>query len=85
MDRKKHLVGTFRANRKRNPSDITKAKWLRGNVIAGPNEDKTVVLKWKDKRDVFILNTKHRASIISFIWKGKEVGKPEIVLAYITH
>lgn len=82
LDRKTHLVGTLRANRKGNPSEVIKAKLQKGNVIARQNRDKTVVLKWKDKRDVIMLSTKHDDSVTSFIKKGKEVRKPEVVMDY---
>lgn len=41
------------------------------------------VLKWKDKRDVLVISTKHKASMVSFINNyGNEIQKPNIILDY---
>lgn len=68
---KTHLVGTLRTNRKVNPSESTNAKLNRGDIIVRQNQDKTIVLKWKDKRDVLMLNTKHGDSVTTFMKKAK--------------
>ncbi|CAH1977516.1 unnamed protein product [Acanthoscelides obtectus] len=59
-----HLGGTLRSNSRYNPPDAVKAKLNKGDVIAQQNEDKTVVLKWQDKRDVLVLSTKHDSSVV---------------------
>lgn len=82
IDRKTHLVGTMRANRKGNPQDVVKAKLKKGEVIAKQNEEKTVVLKWKDKRDVMMLSTKHDDTSATCMRKGKEIVKPQVVVDY---
>lgn len=80
--RNTHLVGTLRANRKNNPPDVVKAKLKRGEVVAQQNEDKTVVLKWRDKRDILMLSTKHDDSLVSFVHRGQEIRKPATVVEY---
>lgn len=71
IDRKTHFVGTFRANRKGNRQEVVKAKLKQGEVLPRQNEEKSVVLKWKDKRDVMMLSTKHDDTSATFIRKGK--------------
>ncbi|KAJ8928485.1 hypothetical protein NQ314_018955 [Rhamnusium bicolor] len=54
----------------------------KAQVISQQNNDKTVVLKWKDKRDVLMLSTKHDDSMTTFTKKGKQCKKPTMVLDY---
>ncbi|XP_050307489.1 piggyBac transposable element-derived protein 4-like [Anthonomus grandis grandis] len=82
IDRKTHLVGTIRANRKGNPQEVIKEKLNRGGIVARQDNDKTVVLKWKDKRDVIMLSTKHDDSTVTLAKKGKEVIKPKVIVDY---
>lgn len=77
-----HLVGTLRSNRKNNPPDVVKAKLRRGEVVAQQNQNKTVVCKWKDKRDVLMLSTKHDDSMVTVHRRGQEVHKPTMVVEY---
>lgn len=79
---KTHLVGTLRANRKQNPPEVIKATLKKGEIVSRQNENKTVVLKWKDKRDVLMLTTKHDDSLKTFLNKGRECIKPAVVLDY---
>ncbi|XP_050298584.1 piggyBac transposable element-derived protein 4-like [Anthonomus grandis grandis] len=82
IDRKTHLVGTIRANRKGNPQEVIKEKLNRGGIVARQDNDKTVVLKWKDKRDAITLSTKHDDSTVTLAKKGKEVIKPKVIVNY---
>lgn len=82
IQRDTHLVGTLRVNRKNNPPDVVKQKLKKGEVIAQQNEDKTVVLKWRDKRDVLMLSTKHDDSLVRFVHRGQEKSKPAVVMEY---
>lgn len=77
-----HLVGTLRANRKYNPPDVVKAKLRKGDILAQQNENKTVVCKWKDKRDVLMLITKHDDSMVTVNRRGQEINKPAMVVEY---
>lgn len=54
-----HLVGTLRSNRKCNPKQVTKSSINRGEIIGMESDDGITVFKWKDKRDVLMLSTKH--------------------------
>lgn len=80
--RNTHLVGTLRANRKNNPRDVVMTKLKKGEKIARQNEDKTVVLKWKDKRDVMMLSTKHDDSMVNVVHHGNDHTKPTMVVNY---
>ncbi|XP_050300132.1 piggyBac transposable element-derived protein 4-like [Anthonomus grandis grandis] len=82
IDRKTHLVGTIRANRKGNPQEVIKEKLNRGGIVARQDNDKTVVLKWKNKRNVIMLSTKHDDLTITLAKKGKEVIKPKVIVDY---
>lgn len=82
IEKKTHLVGTLRVNRKGNPPEVIKSKLRKGDVVARQNKNKTIVLKWKDKRDVLMLSTKHDDSVTTFMKKGKECTKPAVVLDY---
>ncbi|XP_053616885.1 piggyBac transposable element-derived protein 4-like [Plodia interpunctella] len=78
-----HLVGTLRKNRRNLPKDVMNANLKPGEFIAKENESGVTVMKWKDKRDVYLLSTKHS---IGFIKKnnkrGEEKIKPKIVIDY---
>lgn len=82
LERNTHLVGTLRANRKRNPIEVTQKKLARGGVIAKKNRQGIMVLKWKDRRDVLMLSTKHDNSMKSFNRRGKTFEKPSVVAEY---
>lgn len=82
LDRKTHVVGTLRANRKRNPTEVIKKKLVRGGVVARRNRRGIMVLKWKDRRDVLMLSTKHDNSMISFNRRRTTIEKPRVVADY---
>lgn len=77
-----HLVGTIRKNRRHIPKVVTDAKLKRGEYIARESEDGITVMKWKDKRDVLVLSTKHSDRFQTVTKRGKTVLKPKIVLDY---
>lgn len=60
-NRKTHLVGTLRANRKYLPKEVVQAKLKRGEMAAKQSNEGIVVLNWRDKRDVRMLTTKTSA------------------------
>ena len=82
VERKTHLVGTLRKNRRGNPPDVVQAKLKRGEQKAQQNQEKVVVLKWQDKRDVLMLSTKHGDTMVTKVNRGKEITKPEMVFDY---
>lgn len=82
VNRQTHLVGTLRSNRKSNPRKLLQTKLKSGEICAEQNENKIVVLKWKDKRDVIMLSTKHDHSIVQVVNKGTEKSKPAMIVDY---
>lgn len=77
-----HLVGTLRSNRKHNCKEVVQGKLEAGDVIARQSNTGVVMLKWKDKKDVLMLSTKHNASLETIRQKGKEVTKPKMIIEY---
>lgn len=59
IDNETHLIGTLRRNRKYLPKQVMEAKLKPGEFAAKENSKGITVMKWKDKRDVCLLSTKH--------------------------
>ncbi|XP_008188519.1 piggyBac transposable element-derived protein 4-like [Acyrthosiphon pisum] len=79
-----HLVGTLRSNRVKLP-EITKKKLSPGEIIGKENSDGIIVAKWRDKRDVTMLSTKHNIDMIDTGKKNKKkesIVKPKIIVDY---
>lgn len=76
-----HMVGTLRANRKGNPPNVVVKKLKKGEVVA-QQKDGVMVLKWKDKRDLLMISTKHDASCIDVPKRGLIQRKPKVVMDY---
>ncbi|XP_050065151.1 piggyBac transposable element-derived protein 1-like [Aphis gossypii] len=81
LERKTHLVGTLRSNRKYNPDYVVKKKLKKGQVIAQKSSSKVMVLKFKDKRDLHMLSTKHTDNMV-MVPRRENKSKPEVVLDY---
>ncbi|XP_043485876.1 piggyBac transposable element-derived protein 4-like [Polistes fuscatus] len=58
LNSKTNVIGTVRANRKNMPKDFLKKK-LKIGEYEMRSCNGLLAIKWKDKRDVFILSTKH--------------------------
>lgn len=83
INNRTNMCGTLRSNRKRNPSFVIRKKLKRGETCWRRNRKNIIVLKWKDKRDVLMISTKHTASMVrATSSKGKESIKPQIVHEY---
>ncbi|XP_046666743.1 piggyBac transposable element-derived protein 4-like [Homalodisca vitripennis] len=85
LARRTHLVGTVRANRKGLPADVMKAQIKKGEMKALENEDGIVVTKWKDKREVRMLSTKHEVEYVltgKIDKKGNDIFKPLVIVEY---
>ena len=59
LQKKTHVVGTVRSGRKKLAKEVHVANLKRGEVIAREDQNGITFLKWKDKRDVRMLSTKH--------------------------
>jgi hypothetical protein len=75
LDRRTNLVGTMRKNRKGIPPDVTTKKLKRGEMYSQQNNRGVLLLKWKDKRDILMLSTKHDGS-------SSTRNKPQVVEDY---
>jgi len=87
LDRDTHLIGTLRANRRGLPKSVTERKLKVGEVVAGQDAKGVVVMKWRHKRDVMLLSTKHDASVVCTGQdkrKKENVFKPQAVIDYNT-
>lgn len=82
LDKQTHLVGTIRKNRRGLPKKVISTKLKRGHYYAEESQDGITVLKWKDKRDVLVLSTKHSVGFVEITKRGNVVRKPTIVLDY---
>ncbi|XP_060881920.1 piggyBac transposable element-derived protein 4-like [Metopolophium dirhodum] len=66
-----------------NPVSVVKAKLKKGEIMSSQSQNNIVVLKWKDKRDVLMLSTKHKNNTVVVNNKrGKQVVKPQMVIDY---
>ena len=75
ISRKTHLVGTLRRNRKGIPLKVKEKPLKRGQVYSQQNRSGVLVLKWKTKRDLFMVSTRHDDSLAPN-------GKPMVVEDY---
>lgn len=82
LDNETHLVGTLRKNRKHIPKTVVSSKLKKGQYIARESPDGITVMKWKDKRDVLILSTKHSVKFRDVTKRGKIISKPQIIVDY---
>ncbi|CAH1996558.1 unnamed protein product [Acanthoscelides obtectus] len=82
LDRKTHLIGTLRKNRKFNPKPITDAKLEKGDLIVRENNTHVIVGKWRDKREVLFLTTKAVPEMTDVQTKRGVVKKPSTIAKY---
>ena len=67
------------------PKAVSKAKLTKRGQTVFCRKDNLLALKWKDKRDAYMLTGIHKAdSVVSLkrIYKGEKIRKPEAVLIY---
>nr|XP_033332812.1 piggyBac transposable element-derived protein 4-like isoform X2 [Megalopta genalis] len=77
-----HLVGTLRLNCKGIPNEVLTTELKRGEVVAKENSKGITVLKWKDKRDVLVLSTKHSCEMENVTTKRGVCCRPKILIEY---
>ena len=71
------FVGTLRLNCRDVPQKVKEAKLNKTEIVVA-FKNKTMVLKWKDKRDVTVLSTIHDNSMV----KTVSTEKPKIIVDY---
>lgn len=79
-----HLIGTLRTNRKSNPKEVTNKKFKKGEIISMRSSSNVLVLKWRDKRDLCMISTKHDSEMVEKNIRGKTIKKPKVVYDYNT-
>lgn len=82
LERNTHLVGTLNARRTGNPINVVQKKLKKGELYAEQSLSKVMVLKWKDKRDLLLISTKHDDSTTTVNTRGGTVQKPKVVIDY---
>ncbi|XP_066981208.1 piggyBac transposable element-derived protein 4-like [Macrobrachium rosenbergii] len=81
-DEETDTVGTVRVTRKDVPAKIKGTKLKKGEKVA-EFQKKSMVLKWKDKKDVCVLSTMYDDSMVKVkSRRGKEMYKPKAVAHY---
>ena len=82
VDCETDTVGTVRVMRKDVPAKIKDTKLKKGKIVA-VYWKKSVLLKWKDKKDVYILSTLCDDSMVNVKSRcRKEKSKPKAVAYY---
>ncbi|KAB0790392.1 hypothetical protein PPYR_15240, partial [Photinus pyralis] len=82
LDNKTHLLGTLRANRRGNPKDVVTKKLKPGEIIAKENNRGICIMKWKDRRDVLMLSTKHTNTTTTIKRRTGIIEKPLAIVEY---
>ncbi|KAL2717491.1 hypothetical protein V1478_013191 [Vespula squamosa] len=77
-----HLIGTLRVNRRGIPKEILLKKLQQGEIIAKENKNGITILKWKNKRNILVLSTKHSVEMVTVT--GRRPIKPKIIADYNT-
>nr|XP_003706754.1 PREDICTED: piggyBac transposable element-derived protein 4-like [Megachile rotundata] len=84
---KTNAIGTVRCNRKNMPKELAAEKLKRSDVISRSSNG-ILVARWKDKKDIYVMSTKHSKVEMKEVekkrWKNNNdpVTKPNIVLEY---
>lgn len=88
LQRSTHLIGTIRKNRKGLPKNVVGEKLKKGEIVAMENDKGILVFKWKDKRDVLGLSTRHKVGFVTVTSKrnkNKSSLKPTAIADYNRH
>lgn len=75
IERQTNLIGTCRKNRKGLPKSVISKKLKKGEYFAKQCNG-IMVLKFKDKRDIFMLSTKHNDEL------NRQMSKPLVIEDY---
>ncbi|KAJ8931952.1 hypothetical protein NQ314_015093 [Rhamnusium bicolor] len=64
------------------PKDVFAKKLKKNEIVATESNTDVVVFKWKDKRNVLVLSTRHNDELVRVRQRGGEVQKPKIISQY---
>lgn len=81
IGKKTDVYGTLRVSRKEVPKELKNKKLKKGEII-GFQRGKVAVMKWKDKKDVFLISTIHSISKVEIETRRGRTEKPQLVLDY---
>ncbi|XP_076765045.1 uncharacterized protein LOC143432157 [Xylocopa sonorina] len=76
------FLGTLRRDRKGIPVDVKLKKLKQGELIVMQNKKGIMVLKWKNKRDIFMPSMKHLAEMVEVRKKYYVCDKPVVGVDY---
>lgn len=82
LDKRTHLLGTLRTNRRGNPIEVTQKKLKKGETYGLENDRGICIIKWHDKRDVLILTTKHKDEVKEINRYSGKICKPLAIIDY---
>ncbi|KAL4104076.1 hypothetical protein QTP88_019389 [Uroleucon formosanum] len=85
LSKNTHLVGTLRKNRRFLPKTVIGKKIKKGEIFGLENNSGIVISKFKDKRDIYLLSTRHLlgTSITEKKTRNHEdIIKPDVILFY---
>ena len=85
LNEKTYLLGTLRTNRKNNPKNVLQRQLKKGEVFGEESNTGVFIEKWKDKRDILMLNTKFVPEMVTIHKRTGETQKPKSVLEYNKH
>lgn len=82
LDKNTYVTGTLRKSRVGNPQVVINAKVKKGEVFQQFSPDGICVMKYHDKRDIFMISSEHDGSKKTIVVKGRTIEKPHIILDY---
>ncbi|CAK9810908.1 PiggyBac transposable element-derived protein 4 [Anthophora plagiata] len=75
------VYGTLRVSRKEVSSELKSKKLKIGETIAFPR-GKVCVMKWKDKKNIYLISTIHSSPMVDVETRKGTIKKPQLVLDY---
>ncbi|KAJ8952232.1 hypothetical protein NQ314_007580 [Rhamnusium bicolor] len=85
LDKNTHLIGILRKNRKGLPKEVTSTKLKKGEILSREDLNGIVILKRRDQRDVYEVNTCHTLDKIAIVKKNRkneDIVKPQFIVDY---
>ena len=77
-----HLVGMVQRNCRGISKEVVTKKLRRGEIFAKENSIGITLIKWRDKRDVLLLSTKHSVETVTLKRRRSNYIKPKILFDY---
>ena len=79
--KKTPACGTIRSNRKGFPQSLVTKKLRKGETASARNEE-VLAVKWRDKRDVYVLSTIHNNTCVTIRRRNGQIQKPKCIHEY---